>query len=616
MIPSARPLLLAGSVALLLHCAGAMAALPEYGQIELQARSNLIVNDNGWNVPAGTSFNSISAAINDEQQVAFTAGIVPIDGDLSNTGAGLWVGGHAAGDFVAIHDPGTDPKATMIISDRPSINADGQVAYYTSLDGGTYVLRKYDPLSGGSDVVPLLPLSPSSLANPRLADDGTIGVRGGFSGAYAFVRLVPAAAAELIAFDSNYDGSSPYAYLYSPDTNNAHQIASKVSTSDYNHNEIRLFDGLGDSRLLVADTATDATSPFSRFDNGLGLNDHGAVALAVGLAEGNVRALYRFTPVGDTVEAVEIARVDPAGPIRAIDAFAPDINNDGLVVFRGQDANGQAVFVGDGKTLVRVIGKGDVVSTDQGPGQIGQHIDDPGSWPIFSGAPTINNAGDIALVAALHPEGDSGTEWGSGVFVAYAETGVDNDLIFADGFETVPSIEYAYDDGDGDTNQGPPSTFDPDMLWGNYYLAQPGGEVITRISVAFGPTFPSLENGPVTFWLLQDADADFDPRNAHAVAQVQATPSTFNDNFHTVSIPPTLVSGGFFVGASAKLMGGEDNPARVDTSDPGDKSWYFYAPDIAAVIDDLASAPYSARNDANPIYPGAFMVRATGIEAP
>ncbi len=138
MMASVRPLLLAGSVELLLHCAGAAAVLPEYGQIELQARSNLIVNDNGWNVPPGTSFNSISAAINDAQQVSFTAGIVPIDGDLSNTGAGLWLGGHASGAFVAVHDPGTDPKATMIISDRPSINADGQVVYYTSLDGGTY----------------------------------------------------------------------------------------------------------------------------------------------------------------------------------------------------------------------------------------------------------------------------------------------------------------------------------------------------------------------------------------------------------------------------------------------------------------------------------------------
>ncbi len=175
-------------------------------------------------------------------------------------------------------------------------------------------------------------------------------------------------------------------------------------------------------------------------------------------------------------------------------------------------------------------------------------------------------------------------------------------------------IEYAHDDGNGNQNQGPPSTFDPDMLWGNYYLTEPGGEIITEISVAFGPTFPSLKNGPVTFWLLDDPDMDFDPRNATSLASVTGTPTVFNDNFVTVQIPPTQVSGAFFVGASAKLLGGQDRPARVDTSHPGDRSWFFYAPEIADVIDDLASAPFGTRMD-NPqfvIFPGAFMVRATG----
>jgi hypothetical protein len=191
-----------------------------------------------------------------------------------------------------------------------------------------------------------------------------------------------------------------------------------------------------------------------------------------------------------------------------------------------------------------------------------------------------------------------------------------SDAIFADGFDTAgpASIEYAYDDGDGDTNQGPPSTFDPDMLWGNYYLAQPGGEFITRISTAFGPTFPSLANGPVTFWLLEDDDADSDPRNAHVIASAQATPDVFNDMFYSVDIPPTPVHGGFFVGASAKLLGGQDRPARVDTDASGHMSWFFYAPDIAATIDDLAAAPFGTRNDDTQYVPlpGAFMVRASG----
>lgn len=201
---------------------------------------------------------------------------------------------------------------------------------------------------------------------------------------------------------------------------------------------------------------------------------------------------------------------------------------------------------------------------------------------------------------------------------AFEATGpVVDDTIFANGFEADPRITYLLDDGDGDTNQGPPSSFDPDMFWGNYYLTEPGGEVITEISVAFGPTGTAVAKGPVTFWLLDDPDMDLDPRNATSLVSVQGTPDVFNDNFFTVQIPPTQVSGAFFIGASAKLQGGVDRPARVDTNAAGDQSWFFYAPEIADVIDDLASAPFGSRMDDTQfvVFPGAFMIRGTGQAA-
>lgn len=176
---------------------------------------------------------------------------------------------------------------------------------------------------------------------------------------------------------------------------------------------------------------------------------------------------------------------------------------------------------------------------------------------------------------------------------------------------------YAYDDGAGNTNIGPPSTFDPDMLWGNYFFSDPAGQEITEIAVAFGPTFPSAATEVVTFWLLDDPDGDADPRtNASVLRSVDAMPDTLGGNaFFRVPIdPPAGVSGAFFVGASVFLQGGEDRPARVDTDGRADRSWFFYAPDIAAVIDSLAGAPFGTRMDdqANVPFPGAFMVRATG----
>ncbi len=128
----------------------------------------------------------------------------------------------------------------------------------------------------------------------------------------------------------------------------------------------------------------------------------------------------------------EIAAVDPAGTIRDIEFFAPAINDQGWVVFRAKDANGQAIYVGDGANLVRVIGDGDVIETDLGTAQVGQHD----SSPIFSGQPAINANGDIAFIAGLYPEGDNQIEWGSGVFVTYADGRPEPaDRIFADGFD-------------------------------------------------------------------------------------------------------------------------------------------------------------------------------------
>lgn len=584
--------------------AAAQAQLPEYADIELQARSNLIVNDDGWNVPPGTSFTSITPAINDGAQVSFTAGVVPEIGNPDNVQVGIWLGGQGAGEFVALHEEPIDN-----IANKPGINSTGELAYYTSQGFGSYTLWQYDPDTASSDPVNLLPSSPSSFGNINIDDDGNISFKAKF-GLGDGIALADDNGVQIYATDSNVDSNSPYVYIYSPDGNNNRQIAVKVSTIDYNHNEIRLFHGPDDSELLVADKATDPDSPFAGFDNGLALNNHGDIAVIVNLDSDNTRAIYRFSPSDSGVVATEIARVDSEGPILELDFFAPAINDDGLVAFRARDENGQAIYVGNGDDLTRVAGQSDVVDTDLGVGQIGQHDDSP----IFSGAPAINSAGDIAFVAGLHPDGDSQVEWGTGVMVAYAEQDDAEDGIFHDRFEAGPQpFEYAYDDGAGNTNQGPSSAFDPDMLWGNYFAVEPGGEVITQISVAFGPTFPSLANGPVNFWLLEDSDADFDPLNATVVAHVQATPDTVNDEFFTVDIPPTEVQGAFFVGASAKLLGGQDRPARVDTNNSGENSWFFCHPDITAVIDNLADAEYHQTNDETPAFPGSFMVRATGI---
>lgn len=173
-------------------------------------------------------------------------------------------------------------------------------------------------------------------------------------------------------------------------------------------------------------------------------------------------------------------------------------------------------------------------------------------------------------------------------------------------------VTYQYDGGSGSQNIGPPSTFDPDMLWGNYYPRQAGGEAITSVTVAFGTTFPSHAS-PVTVWVLSDDDGDGDPRNAREVARAVLPGPIVGTTPITVPVGFALVGPGFFVGASVELLGGQDRPARLDPRAPSGNAWIFYADSIAAVIDDLASAPYGQR--ITPPFAGAFLVRATGVPA-
>jgi hypothetical protein len=430
MSPTNRLLPLTAALGLAVSGAG-LAQIPDYEAPQLQARTNLLVNDEGWNLPPGSSFNSITASINDDRAVTFPVQVVTDPDDPSIMGAGIWVGGNGEGGIAFRHDA---PGNEIYIGDKAAINADGDVAYYTHGGGTNYQMWLFDPTVGTPQQVVVLPLTPVSFSNVSLSDSDYIGYQGTFGGGRGFASTLALAATpdrDSVAhvYDNAIDPSSPHNYLYSPAMNNLRVIAGKVNVgvgADYTKAEIRLFNADGSNERVVADNVLDPASPFDRFDNSLAINDDNVVAASVRLTAGGVRALYRF----DGGEPVEIARVG-SGPILEIDFFAPAINNDGLVAFRARDAQGQAVYVGDGESLVRVIGNGDTIATDLGEGQLGQNVT---SSPVFGGAPGINNNGDVIAVAGLHPAGNNQVEWGSGVIVIPAVL-PDDDTIFVSGFE-------------------------------------------------------------------------------------------------------------------------------------------------------------------------------------
>jgi hypothetical protein len=396
----------------------AVAGVPTYGEFELQARTNLIVNDNGFNLPPGASFNSITVDMNDSAEVTFQVQIVP-----GTFARGIWFGSGGDGEIVCYSQ-----NVDEIAMSDPKINNAGAIVSRqddSPLDG-VYLC---DTATGVSTRLTAGPLGASNWDTPEINDSGQIGYRAGFGSGQAFVSF----AAGTFAFHATEVGievGSPYDFLFTPSFNNARRMAGVVSYANtgFAHREVRVFEANGTSISIADNTAGTPGSPYSQFANSLAMNDAGQVAFGARLVgAGSIDAVLR----GDGVTTVEIAR-EGVGGLTAIDSFAPAINASGLVAFRGSDANGQAIFVGDGTTLRRVVGKGDAMTTDLGAGQIGQHD----ASPVFGGSIALNTRGDIAFTAALHPAGNNQEEWGTGVFVAYAKGGTPlPDALFADGFE-------------------------------------------------------------------------------------------------------------------------------------------------------------------------------------
>lgn len=400
------------------------AALPAYESVELQARSNLLVNDEGWNLPPGSSFNSISASINANAQVAFRVQVVPDAGDPGLSRPGVWLGAHGVGGLVYVGD------IDASVDNEACLNDAGDIAFTISDTGVGNNLFLYVASAGSAAAVNTLPVIPNSYQSPCVNANGDIGFQASFSGGRAYAARLGGTTTIYVG-DAAVAPPSPYTYLYTPSFNAAGTIAAKVATSadQFTAVEIRAFASDGTSQRLLANQATDAASAYTKFDNSLALAEDGTIAVVATRAADNRRVVLR----SDGTTTTEIAAVDPAGTILELDSFPPAINAAGWVAFRARDAQGQAIYLGDGETLLRVVGNGDVVETDLGTAQLGQHD----SSAVFAGRPAINAHGDIAFVAGVYPQGNNQVEWGSGVFVAYATPTV-VDLVFADGFDSAP----------------------------------------------------------------------------------------------------------------------------------------------------------------------------------
>jgi hypothetical protein len=173
-------------------------------------------------------------------------------------------------------------------------------------------------------------------------------------------------------------------------------------------------------------------------------------------------------------------------------------------------------------------------------------------------------------------------------------------------------FDYVLDDGSGSFNIGP-SAFDAQMLWGNYFDAQPGAMLIDRVSVAFATNVP--QGRAVRLVVFDDPTDDADPTDAIPVSILDSVTSPFGFNeFLEFDVPDAAVTGGFFVAAMMNLNQGEP-AARMDPQSPLGRSWIFFDDFDSVALDDLGSSPLFFNMSTSP-FNGSWMIRAHGVAVP
>ncbi len=371
-------------------------SLPFSYQVQLQVRAE--IGGTAFNLPNGSTFNSITSNLNDSGNVAIKVNTIAF-----TTSPGIWFGGHGNGETVY------NPNDNEALLSDPFLNQSNQVSFprFASTSASDDGLYLYDNASGQTTHFVAGLLGITSFGNPKINDNGLIGMRVRFNtpqalGTYhtsthAFTNYVTETAG---------DPTSRYSFIYSPAFNNNNRIAAEANIDQQasTYKELRIWNADGSS-TLVAVGDTSAGPVFFGMDNSISMNNHDQVAF---ITKTSSDASTRRIVVSDGTTTTLFPTVSAGAGFTGIDFFAPSINDSGLVAFRGNDNQAtprDSVFVSDGVTVQRIAGVNDTLMTDLGPRVVA----------FLMGGVSINSVGDVAFGVQFSGASDGG----DAVYLAY-----------------------------------------------------------------------------------------------------------------------------------------------------------------------------------------------------
>lgn len=360
----------------------AAAEVPQLWKVQLQCRGTNASNVATFNLPAGASLTNQTPAINDAGQMAIRAAFS--SGQIQD---GIFLGSQGNGQFVVTTTSGGGfSSAELDLTDS---------ALILTRTGGSSVEQRL--LTGDLERTFGVPNNEGIVTFSRARWlGGAVGYRGTTStGVRKWVidRFGPQGREQRSYL---VDGAgSNFLFLYPPTTNAALQMGGKVD------------DAAGNSLIVRVDAPGAVTTLFSSTEpnvdfiaGGTDMNNSGQMAYFVRLntSSGQKFTLYRD---GGGQTRAQIAQAGDLGITSPTMAnFPPSISNSGLVAFRARDAAGDALFVGDGTTLRRIVGMNDVVMTDLGPLALGFNFGGNNIQAV-SGTLDINSNNQIVFCAVL-----------------------------------------------------------------------------------------------------------------------------------------------------------------------------------------------------------------------
>lgn len=187
---------------------------------------------------------------------------------------------------------------------------------------------------------------------------------------------------------------------------------------------------------------------------------------------------------------------------------------------------------------------------------------------------------------------------------------------------------YSLDDGTAEGLRGFGPGAGNSVFYANEFTASPNANVIDSISIAYGsPLQPgrATVGTPVVLFLFKDANGLATPETPVLMTSVTTTVMSPDTNtFITVPIPPTAVTGNFFVGAPfSNLPASGPFPMGFDTSTPQNRSYSSaFTNTYTTGLGLLSSLRYNPDNtfpvnlyEFGPAHDGNFLIRADGVPA-